>query len=43
MSDHNDGNKGASPEDIRHSLRGWALFIALTTAIFGVAYVLIEL
>ncbi len=42
MNDHDD-QKGASPEDIRHSLKGWAFFFVLITAIFGAAYALVEM
>jgi len=42
MDDH-DNQTGASPEDVRHALKGWAFFFVLMTAIFGVAYALVEL
>ncbi|WP_280953096.1 hypothetical protein [Mesorhizobium sp. WSM3864] len=38
-----DDSKGASAEDVRHALKGWAFFLVVTTAIFGVAYALIEM
>ncbi|WP_281058913.1 MULTISPECIES: hypothetical protein [unclassified Mesorhizobium] len=41
--DEHDDQKGASPEDVRHALRGWGFFFVLMTAIFGVAYVLVEM
>lgn len=41
MDDY-DNRKGASTEDIRHALKGWALFIVIMGAIFGAAYALIE-
>lgn len=41
MDDY-DNEKGAKPEDVRASLKGWAWFIALTLGIFGSAYAWIE-
>ncbi|WP_280951244.1 MULTISPECIES: hypothetical protein [unclassified Mesorhizobium] len=42
MDDY-DNQKGAKPEDVRHALKGWAFFLVMMTAIFGVAYALIEM
>lgn len=39
----NDNQNGAKPEDVRAALKGWALFIAVTIGIFGVAYAWIEM
>lgn len=41
--DEHDDQKGVSPKDVRHALRGWGFFFVLMTAIFGVAYVLVEM
>lgn len=42
MDDY-DNQKGASPEDIRHALKGWAFFTVIMATIFGAAYALIEM
>lgn len=38
-----DKEKGATPEGVRATLRGWTLFIVVTLGIFGAAYAWIEI
>lgn len=36
-------NRGPKPEDVRAAVKGWALFGAGVVAIFGAAYIWIEM